>query len=428
MTIKKSANLSDRTIKAIRTPDSGHTLTWDTKESRFGLRTSSAGVKTFILQYRSKHPNAWRKNREVAIGRFPDFNTTQARDKVRELKVRIAAGEDPLEERQAYDESLTLRELCNQYTEKELVKKKTGKDSKRFIEKEIIQGLGAGRKAADIKRSDVRDWFEAKTTTGSRMSPDGESLPSPVSANRMLELLRRIFNWGSKRDLFGEGKGLNPTIGIDLNPENPSPRHLSDSEIKDFLERIDGCDGLGQSVADALRLTLFTAQRSGEVVNAEWSEIKLAQKVWKQPGEKTKNGNPNAVPLNNLAIEVLKKQKANQKHDETRVFPGLNQKSLARALNRQKDGVYVSRRHLGAWCEKDPFTPHSLRHTTISWLSELGVDRLVISKLVNHKDRTITGHYDHAERTKEKRQAVEKWDRTLRNIMTGETQKVVSIG
>jgi integrase len=410
---KLAVNLTEKTIKAIPTPTAGHTITWDTRESRFGLRTTSTGEKAFIVEYLSKHPSARGKDRRYTFGRWPVMNTTRARDRVRELKVSIAAGEDPLETRPAYSESVTLGGLCREYTEKELGKQKTGKDGERFIEQEILR-LGANLKAADIRKSDIRRWFEIKTTT------------APVSANRMLELLRRIFTWSNKEDLFGEGVVFNPTIGIDLNKENPSPRHLSDSEIKDFLERIDGCDGLGQSVADALRLTLFTAQRSGEVVNAEWSEINLAQKVWKQPAEKTKNETPNIVPLNSLALEILEQQKANQKPRESHVFPGLKQKSLARALNRQKDGVYVSRRHLGAWCEKDPFTPHHLRHTAITQLHELGVDRLVISKIVNHKDRTITGHYDHAERTKEKRQAVEKWDRTLRKIM-GEAQKVVPI-
>ena len=224
---------------------------------------------------------------------------------------------------------------------------------------------------------------------------------------------------------------LNPTTGIDLNKENPSLRYLNENEIRDFMERIDSCWKLGQSVAHALLLTLFTAQRSGEVVEMDWGEVDLAQKIWKQPKEKTKNETPNVVPLNGLAVEILEERKENRAHfqdpNETRVFPGLNQKSLARALNRKKDGVYVNRLHFGEWCEKDPFTPHSLRHTAITWLHELGVDRLVISKLVNHKDRTITGHYDHAERTKEKREAVEKWDRALCKIITGEAQKMVPI-
>ena len=292
-----------------------------------------------------------------------------------------------------------------------MVKQKTGKESQRLINQEILK-LGANRKAADIKKSNVREWFKSKT--------------APVSANRMLGLLRRIYNWGSNEDKFGDDVNLNPTTGIALNKESPSPRHLSDNEIKDFLEKLDTCWKLGESVADALRLTLFTAQRSGEVVEMEWGEVDLAQGVWKQPAEKTKNGMPNVVPLNSLALEVLERQKPER--GEPRVFSGLGQQSLARALNRQdKNGVYVNRRHLGAWCERDPFTPHSLRHTAITQLHGLDVDRLVIAKLVNHKDRTITGHYDHDERTQEKRQAVDKWDRKLRAIMTGETQKVVSI-
>ena len=74
------------------------------------------------------------------------------------------------------------------------------------------------------------------------------------------------------------------------------------------MERIDSCWKLGQSVAHALLLTLFTAQRSGEVVEMDWGEVDLAQKVWKQPKEKTKNETPNVVPLNGLAVEILEER------------------------------------------------------------------------------------------------------------------------
>ena len=409
--------LNDRFIRSLEPPPQGSRVYWDAHESGFGLRVTSTGKKAFVLEYRT---STSRKKR-MTLGPFPALTATAAKILLTKHKAEVAEGGDPLGTKKSLREGVTLGELTHEYTKFELAvkNKKSRGETERMIAKDVLQ-LEAGRKVVEITKHDVLKWFDLKTST------------APVAANRMVKLVRRIFVWANKRDLFGEGGILDPTTAVELNKENPDARYLSEKEIGAFLKKVDGCSPdmwkLGPSIADALRLTLFTAQRSGEVVAMEWNEVDFGERVWKQPKEKTKNGMPNTVPLNGLATEVLKRRKANREHGESRVFPGLEQKSLARALNRKdKEGVYINRRHLGKWCEKDPFTPHHLRHTAITQLHELGVDRLVISKIVNHKDRTITGHYDHHPRTNEKQQAMARWDSKLRKIMTGETQKVVPI-
>ena len=409
--------LTQRYIDSLEPPESSWRAWFDSEVGGFGIRITSGGSRSFIYQYR----NASGRKRRITLGGYPGMTPTAAREKALRYRERIRDGKDPLAEKESFREELTLDALAEEYIQSELVGKKSRSESERLIKTDILRQKGnplrPSRNAVDLKRSDIRNWFKARTAK------------APVAANRALKVLRRIYTWASQQDKFGDDVTLNPTTGIKLNREGPNPRYLEENEIRDFLEKVDGCWKLGQPVADALRLTLFTAQRSGEVVAMDWDEVDLGQQVWKQPKEKTKNGVANTVPLNGLAADVLKQRKANRERGEARVFPGRGQNSLARALNRKDEkGVYVNRRHLGRWCEKDPFTPHSLRHTAITWLSELGVTRLVISKIVNHKDRTITGHYDHSPRTNEKKQAMARWDDKLQEIITGKKQKVVSIG
>src|SRR5262249_48087982 len=50
---------------------------------------------------------------------------------------------------------------------------------------------------------------------------------------------------------------------------------------------------------------ILTAARSGEVLNATWSEFDLKAGVWEIPGIRMKGGRTHRVPLSRQAIELL---------------------------------------------------------------------------------------------------------------------------
>lgn len=55
--------------------------------------------------------------------------------------------------------------------------------------------------------------------------------------------------------------------------------------------------------------------------------------------------------------------------------------------------------------------------------SELGFNRLVVDKILNHKDRTVGGIYDQHTYDAEKRQALEAWEAELEQILAGKADK-----
>jgi integrase len=72
----------------------------------------------------------------------------------------------------------------------------------------------------------------------------------------------------------------------------------------------------------------------------------------------------------------------------------------------------------------DPERPrvHDLRRTVGTRLSELGIARGIVDKVLNHKDRTVGGIYDRHSYDLEKRQALEAWERRLELVIaTGRT-------
>jgi len=70
----------------------------------------------------------------------------------------------------------------------------------------------------------------------------------------------------------------------------------------------------------ALRFTILTAARSGEVLGARWSEIDRTTKTWVVPAERMKAGREHRVPLTDRACEILDALQAVRSGDY--VFPG----------------------------------------------------------------------------------------------------------
>jgi integrase len=187
--------------------------------------------------------------------------------------------------------------------------------------------------------------------------------------------------------------------------EKPRERVLSDDEVRTLWARLDTAR-MERRTAAALRLILATGQRPGEIRAMRWDEIEGAW--WTIPSEKTKNETTHRVPLTALALELLGER------GEGFVFPTrgklghLGDTSLNHACR-------VNMKHF----EILTFSPHDLRRTTGTRLGELGFNRLVQDKVLNHKDRTVGGIYDRHSYDKEKRQALEAWERRLRMIILG---------
>ena len=74
----------------------------------------------------------------------------------------------------------------------------------------------------------------------------------------------------------------------------------------------------------------------------------------------------------------------------------------------------------------EPWRIHDLRRTMATQMRSLGVDRLVVSKLLNHAESGITKTYDRYAADPEKAAAMERWADRLREIISGEkSEKVV---
>jgi integrase len=394
-------------INALK-PEPARYIAWSKDASGKGVRVFPRGWKSFILAYRFEG-----RSRMLTLGRYPTLSLASAGRRYADAERLLEKGEDPgvkvVAEKKAERGAATVAELAQQYIahiqspespKKSLApRKRSWREDRRIIEKDLIPALGSW-KAKDVGRADLRALIRDINARG-----------APIMANRTLACVRRLFNWAVSEDLIP----ASPAVAIEApGKEEARDRALDEAEIQAFWTRLDETD-LPESTRSALRLILATAQRPGEVAGAEWSDIDLQNGWWEIPRSKTKNDRAHSVPLNGVAIQILKRLEKLNGADgwlfPTRMGKQLRVDSLSKAIgnNRRVFGI-------------DHFTPHDLRRTAATRMTAAGVPRDTVGKILNHTELGVTAKtYDRYGYAKEKVAAMRKWGRHLERAIAGQT-------
>jgi integrase len=252
------------------------------------------------------------------------------------------------------------------------------------------------------------------------MLVDRKAETAPIMANRILARVSRLFSFAVERDWIE----ANPALRI-VKPgdEKSRDRVLSRDELRELwaaLHQTEAKDAngrklprLSQTLNDAFIVMLLTAQRCGEVCKMQWREMDLATGWWTIPGDVSKNHDPHRVPLTAPVLEVLQRRRFGA--DDRYVFS--NHRHTCVSARAKKAASTLSK---GLSFE---FRAHDLRRTAASFMGEAGVDRFHIAHVLNHRSvthSTVTAIYDRYRYDKEKRLALEAWEKALKNILNSE--------
>lgn len=391
--------LTARNVDSLKPPTNGRTDYWDLDPKGFGLRVSDSGRKTWMVMYRVDGVQ-----RRLTLGTFPALSLADARQKAKDALQDVSKGIDPSAVKQAGRRAETFKELAAAYLERHAKRnKRSWKKDERAIERDLNPAFG-NRKVKSIKRQDVVRLLERIVERG-----------APIQANRTHEILRRIFNWAIKA---GEaGIEVNPAAGVEKPAkENQREKVLTDDEIRAVWKAMEAQT---QLMGAMFKLRLITAQRGGEISHMRWPDID--GDWWTIPGEYSKNGRTHRVPLSPLALTILDEIRPVTGKQEW-VFPSPSLKGPIWAIwkstadIRDKSGV--------------EFRPHDLRRTAASLMTgRVGVNRLVVSKILNHVETGVISVYDRHSYDGEKRAALDAWGDLLGKILVKDktAKAVVSI-
>jgi len=361
MTRKRSELPFSKTrIQALPQPSKGRGYHYDTQTPGLCVCVTENGTKTFYL-YRwlaeQKRPIRYR------IGAFPGVTVEQARRKAAELNGAIATGDDPQGKRRAARDVPTFGDLWEHWLETHAkLHKKTWQEDVRIYD--YYFASWKGRKLSNIRRVDVQ-----------RLHARVGRENGIYQANRVLELLRAMFN---KADDIGF-RGENPGVGVKPFREQSRDRFLLPSEMPAFFKAL--AEEESEAVRDAVYLLLFTGARLGNVLAMRWADLDMGRGVWRIP--ETKGGFPVVVPLTPPALDVLVRRHQ-QCNGSPWVLPG-------------RGGHLTTLRH--AWgrilqrAGIDDLRIHDLRRTLGSWQAIQGASLLTIGKSLGHTDPKATAVY-----------------------------------
>jgi integrase len=300
------------------------------------LRRSKSGTRSWIFVYFRDG-----KRREIGLGSFNSgtmpVGLVAARRKADVVRQQLVDGIDPLEEKRKVASIPTFGDVADDYIEAQ--KAGWSNDKHQY---QWSQTLG------DAYCASIRP--RAVNLIG---VDDIVGVLEPVwidkaeTATRLRMRLEKVLEYARVK---GWRTGENPArwkghLDHLLPSRTRQVKHhaaVAYANVPDVMAKLTALDGVG---AEALRLTILTASRSGEVFGARWEEIDLDKKVWKIPAERMKAREQHSVPLSDAAVAIIKHRLEVKSCDY--VFPGQDLKTpisnmtMMKALKKVATGVTV---------------------------------------------------------------------------------------
>jgi integrase len=416
MVIKR--NFTDRLLRAIKpTPRGRRTIIWDAQIPGFGIRVTersgAANIGAFVLvtRFPGKKDPAPRR-----IGAYPDMPLAKAREIARQWRELIGQGVDPAakeanlrEQAPPRPRAVTFLVAFNAFADDHLSTLRTGQSVKRIIEKHVFPSW-AERPIAEIARADVRALIASLRKQ------------MRVGANRVLANLKTFFRWAVDQELIE----ASPASAVKRPAkEVKRDRVLSDWEIQAIWRACGEFGVFGR----AFKTMLATGQRRSEVGAMTWAEIDRGESRWALPRERTKSDRAHEVPLSALTLSILEECPRLGDHvfaTPRRSGEGESRRGGARAISGWSkaksalDKLAFEKAVALAVARGDrppekfaEWRLHDLRRTAATYMAKLGVERVVIGKVLNHAEREVTAIYDRHRYDREKRRALDLWGETL---------------
>jgi integrase len=171
--------------------------------------------------------------------------------------------------------------------------------------------------------------------------------------------------------------------------------------------------------AAALRFSILTSARTGEVRGMTWRELDLSAALWSVPGVRMKARKLHRVPLPPPACGLLRELLPIQPHPEALVFPSVRGKPLSditisaviRRMNEDAESGAVSMQPRWRDYEGRAVVPHGFRSTFRDWAGETRKEgREVVERALAHtvKDK-VEAAYARSDLLEKRRPLMAAW-------------------
>lgn len=266
------------------------------------LQITPSGARSWVLRVK-----VGAKRRDMGLGQYPGVPLAHAREKARQARAVIEAGQDPILERERAQSMLraaqasekSFKWCADQFMEAHSDSWRNAKHRAQWLStltNYAFPKLGA-LLVRDIKQTHILAVLEpiwrAKNETASRLRGRIETILDWAAVRHYREG-ENPARWKGRLDK------LLPAPGKVQRVEHHEAVPVDD--VPAFYAALAQREGMS---ARALQFTALTAVRSGETRGATWGEFDLEAGVWTIPAERMKAGKEHRVPLSAQALALL---------------------------------------------------------------------------------------------------------------------------
>ncbi len=346
----------------------------DTIVPGFLCKVTPSGRKVFMLQYRTNSG----VRRKPALGQFGELTVEQARSLAQDWLAEIRRGGDPGHDKAEARKAPTVKELCSRFMEdhSKLHNKPSTQAGYQYqIDNFVIPAFGT-KKVHEVTRHDI-------TALMKRMEK------SPTQANRVLSLVRKMFNlaelWGYRPD------GSNPCRHVPKYPEKGSTRLITDEQMASLFTYLDKAEAEGLEhpiYLLAVRLQFEFAARMSEILLLQWDWLDLpnGRVVW--PDSKTGDM---SKPMSEEARRLL--TNAPRYGNSPYVCPSIQDHDKALSPH----AYYSAWRRILDRAGVPKVGTHGIRHRSATDIANSGIPVKVGMALTAHKTVAMFMRYVHTE-------------------------------
>lgn len=315
------------------------------------------------------------KPKVITLGDARVLTVEEAREAARDILRKAHAGADP-KLGDVPTDGMTIREFfVTQYLPFVRSYKRSWETDESMIRNHVIPRLGS-RLLSQLTQGEIAQAVNELRDAGY----------APGTCNRFLVLIR----YGFTLALRWENAGItrNPAKDlVNLREDNRIERYLTIKQSQALFEGVrDSPNGI---LLHIIQFLIMTGARKREVLDAQWCDVDIEQKLWRIP--KTKSGKIRHVPLSGEAIRVLLEVKSMAQTESAYVFANP-------ATGKPFVSIYyswdASRKRAGI----PEFRIHDLRHSFASFLVNAGRSLYEVQQLLGHADIRTTSRYAHLSR------------------------------
>lgn len=410
--------LTKRFVAEIASPASGAAFAWDVELPGFGVRTTSKGVKTFILQRRIDG-----REHRISIGRSPVVAPESARRVAESIIGDIARGTNPVAERikriarKRKDDSErvnTLRRLLELYCD--------------YLDRQGAISAGAVRKdiARELfnKHPKVVAQSAAAITVGTlsevvrKLSLKGKTriigkLRAYLSAAYNLAISAES-NAEAPQELVAFNLQSNPAARLKAPRVTVRHRVLSDKEMKMVLRSLRYADNpASKLVYGGL---LLAGQRPTQLARSTTDDLNIEGRrivIFDRKGRRSE-ARVHVLPLVGETLRYFNELKMRSDALSTKLLYTATGKTSLTVSDASHVVDRLSNFMLKHGESAEKFNLSALRRTCETTLAGLGVNRDIRGQLLSHGLGGVQGQrYDRHDYWEEKRRAMLIWDRWI---------------